>query len=305
MVAVVTGAAGFAGYNLVRFLLDAGYFVYAIVRPASQHNRRLQGLENLRVMECDMSSYNDLPFVIKEPVHFFFHLAWQGKRHDFETQYRNIQVSLQALEVAAQLGCKRFLCTGSQAEYGVQEGVITEENCPHPVCAYGAAKLAACVLTRQRAVKLGMEWIWGRIFSLYGLYEPRGRMLPDLVTSLQKGQAFSMTSAKQDWDYLYSVDGAEALMALAERGKAGEIYNVANGDYHPLREFTEIVRAEVAPHLPIHYGEDARIPLSLRPSVKKIQQDTGWYARTSFVDGIRSWLGFLVAMENGQAGNDG
>lgn len=292
MVAVVTGAAGFAGYNLVKSLLDAGCFVYAVVRPASQHNRRLQRFENLRMIECDMLSYNELPSLIKEPVHFFFHLAWQGKRHDFEAQYRNIPASLAALEAAARMGCKRFLCTGSQAEYGLQEGIVTEENRPHPNCAYGAAKLAACVLTRQRAADLGMEWVWGRIFSLYGLYEPQGRLLPDLVAALQQGQSFSMTSAKQDWDYLYSVDGAEALMALAERGKAGEIYNVANGDYHPLREFTESVREEVAPYVLIHYGEDARAPLSLRPSVKKIQQDTGWNARTSFMEGIRSWLRF-------------
>lgn len=281
----VTGAAGFAGCNLVEALVEKGYFVYAVVRPYSGHNSRLQESDRLKVVPCDMEDYGKLPEMIHEQCDVFYHLAWQSG--NFEAQKNCIDYSLVALDVAAHIGCKRFVCTGSQAEYGPQTQLITEETCPHPVTAYGVAKLATCVLTRQRASELGIEWIWGRIFSLYGKYEPNGRMLPDLVRALQEGRTFYLSAATQIWDYLYSSDGVDALIALSEHGRSGEIYNVANGAYRPLRLFTEELRQEIAPDGDIVYGDPLDGATSLHVSVEKIQRDTGWKAGTLFREGVR------------------
>ena len=165
--------------------------------------------------------------------------------------------------------------------------LTTEETLPDPNTSYGAAKLATLYLSRNRAEQLGIEWIWGRVFSVYGKYEPRGRMLPDLIAALQQKKSFQLTSATQNWDYLYSEDAAEALVALLERGHAGEIYNIANGDVHPLRYFTEQLREYFAPEVNLYYGEDRRQVASLQPSVEKIKGDTGWFARTGFMEGIK------------------
>ena len=43
---------------------------------------------------------------------------------------------------------------------------VTDDTWPMPVNAYGAAKLAACYLRKRRAEQPGVEWIWGRIFSI-------------------------------------------------------------------------------------------------------------------------------------------
>ena len=284
---IVTGAAGFAGCNLLEALLEKGYFVYAVARPNSPRNSRLQVSEQLKLVPCDMMDYGRLPDMIQESCDIFYHLAWQGKRSDFMEQCKNIKASLIALDSAVKLGCKRFVCTGSQAEYGPQTELITEETCPHPVTAYGAAKLAACALTRQKAAELGIDWIWGRIFSLYGKYEPHGRMLPDLILALKEDKDFHMTSATQNWDYLYSSDGAEALIALGERGNSGEIYNIANGNYRPLREFTEELRQEIPSKGRIIYGKPLDGATSLQASVDKIRRDTGWKAKIGFREGLR------------------
>ena len=74
---------------------------------------------------------------------------------------------------------------------------------------------------------------------------------------------------------------------MAERGKGGEIYNVANGDYRQLKSFTEEIREIVAPNVELNYGSANNQAYSLRPSVEKIQRDTGWKAQTEFKDGIR------------------
>lgn len=124
---------------------------------------------------------------------------------------------------------------------------------------------------------IGMEWVWGRIFSLYGRYEPAGRMLPELVASLKAGKDFYMQSdGEQNWDYLNIADGAQALIALGERGKNGEIYNIANGNYKPLKEFIAEIQKQIGTKAQVHYALDKKALFSLQPDVGKIMRDTGW-----------------------------
>ena len=292
---IVTGAAGFLGCNLTERLMQEGdAYIYAVVRPNSPHNARLTPSERLTIVPADLSDYARLDEMIGTPCDVFFHLAWQGGRYDFAEQYGNIADTIGALEAAALLGCKRFICTGSQAEYGRQTALITEETCPHPVCVYGAAKLAACALSRQRAADLGIAWSWGRVFSLYGRYEQEGRMLPALVKSLRSEQPLALSSSgAQNWDYLYAADAADALLALAERGRTGEIYNIANGGYRPLRDYIEEARAVIAPQCDVTYGAADADVFSLQPSVEKIRRDTGWQPMTDFADGLRCGYGLL------------
>ena len=292
---IVTGAAGFLGCNLTeRLMQEEDAHIYAVVRPDSPHNVRFISPKRLTIVPVDLSDYVRLDEMIGTPCDVFFHLAWQGGRYEFAEQYGNIADTISALEAAARLGCKRFICTGSQAEYGRQTALITEEMSPHPVCAYGAAKLAACVLSRQRAADLGVAWIWGRVFSLYGKYEQEGRMLPALVKSLRSEQPFALSSSgAQNWDYLYAADAADALLALAKRGRAGEIYNIAHGGYRPLRDYIEEARAVIAPQCDVTYGAADADVVSLQPSVEKIRRDTGWRPMMDFVDGLRCGYGLL------------
>lgn len=289
---IVTGAAGFLGCNLTeRLMQEEDAHIYAVVRPNSPHNVRLTPSERLTIVPADLSEYAHLDEMIEEACDVFFHLAWQGGRYDFAAQYGNIADTLGALEAAGRLGCRHFICTGSQAEYGRQTALITEETCPHPVDAYGVAKLAACALSRQRAADLGIEWIWGRVFSLYGKYEQDGRMLPALVKSLRSEQPFALSSSgAQNWDYLYAADAADALLALAKRGRAGEIYNIAHGGYRPLRDYIEEARAVIAPQCDVTYGAADADVVSLQPSVEKIRRDTGWMATTDFEGGMQKIL---------------
>ena len=284
---IVTGAAGFLGCNLTeRLMQEEDAHIYAVVRPNSPHNARLTPSERLTIVPADLSDYVRLDEMIGTPCDVFFHLAWQGGRYDFAAQYGNIADTIGALEAAARLGCHRFICTGSQAEYGRQTALITEETCPHPVCAYGAAKLAACALSRVRAAELGIEWLWGRVFSLYGKYEQEGRMLPALAESLREGKPFALSSTgTQNWDYLYAADAADALLALVERGRTGEIYNIAHGDYRPLHDFIAEAQRTIAPNAAVSYGEGTG-NFSLQASVDKLRRDTGWQPTTGFIEGL-------------------
>ena len=119
-------------------------------------------------------------------------------------------------------------------------------------------------------------------------------MLPTFVQSLRSEQSFVLSSSgAQNWDYLYAADAADALLALAERGRAGEIYNIAHGAYRPLRDYIEEARAVIAPQCDVTYGAADADVFSLQPSVEKLCRDTGWRPMTDFADGLRCGYGLL------------
>lgn len=76
----------------------------------------------------------------------YFHFGWDGSgsenRKNPKVQGKNALDGMKALEGARKLGCKRFLFSGSQAEYGICADTMGETRECHPVSEYGKAKIA-------------------------------------------------------------------------------------------------------------------------------------------------------------------
>lgn len=284
---IVTGAAGFLGWNLVDFLLAHDFLVDAIVRPNSPSNARLAEHPHLHVIPLAMEEIARLPEQIAAPCDYAVHLAWDPHRMDFAAQRASLFSTLDLIEALGVIGCRRFLGIGSQAEYGVTHEIMEERMMPQPITPYGAAKVAALHLTHVRAQQLGIDWLWGRVFSVYGRYEPETTLLSYLARTLRSGETPQMTAGTQLWDYLHASDAAAAMAALLLRGRNGEVYNIAHGDVRPLRSFAEEMRDILAPAAQIAYGTSERPPTSMRPSVEKIQAHTGWRAKVDFVEGVK------------------
>lgn len=280
---ILTGAAGFSGANLVETLVDHGYKVFAIVRPDSHHNVRISSIKNVELVSLDMKDISNLPGLIKEDCYAFIHLAWHGARDDMDAQFENIEESLNSVRAAISLGCKKFIGTGSQAEYGVKDSVTSESASLEPITAYGAAKVAAMHLTKILAEKNGLSWNWARIFSLYGRYEPSGRMIPDLIANLKNGKDMHLSSCRQYWDYLDVTDAAEAFVAILEKGRSGEVYNIANGEFQPLKLFVDALCEKYSTGAKVHYGANPVPFISLMPDVSKLKEDTGWEPKVPWI----------------------
>lgn len=259
--AVVTGATGFLGYALLLELLQNGYFVYVLCRKNSKRIGRLEGLKNIDVIEADLSVEMEISRV--KHCDIFFHLAWEGGRNDFEEQYRNVAMALNCLKLAARLKADRFLCTGSQAEYGETTELITEDAITNPVTSYGSAKVATYYLARDLAKRLGISFIWARVFSVYGEHDNPNSLIPQLLKSLgENGMAQLATDGSHIWNYLYEADAARALRLLGESTASG-IFNVASGQSKPLREYV----LEISENILFGDGKSA---VNLNVSVEKL-----------------------------------
>lgn len=294
---IVTGGTGVTGNALVRYLLNQGIQVTALIRRNSIRENSLPVHKNLTVLSCNMEEYDSIGKDLSKNYDAFFHLAWDGSmgkekvsnRNQMFLQERNIFYMLKAVELCHEINCPVFVATGSQDEYGRCTGVISEQTPTVPENGYGMAKLCAGQMTRVICRKYGIRHIWARLFSIFGPHDGAQSLIDTSILKLKKREQTSYTKGDQIWDYLYSYDAAKALMLLAEKGKDGEVYCVASGDSHPLREYIIWMHEVVAPDVtPVFGGIPYRENqvMQMKPDITKLVTDTGFFPEYTFQEGI-------------------
>lgn len=292
---IITGPTGAIGMALIKELVLLNTEVIAVCHRGSSRIRNIPCSEFVRIVECDLSEIRSLPDLLDKENEYgcFVHLAWAGAagdaRNDTGLQTDNIRYTLDAVEVAAKLGCRRFIGAGSQAEYGRSNDILRPDTPAFPENGYGMAKLCAGQMSRLRCEQLGIEHIWTRILSVYGPFDGENTLISSLIRTLKAGEHFACTGAGQIWDYIYSEDAAKAFVALMDKGIPGKTYMIASGESHPLKHYIEIVKGLIDPDAVIGYGEIPYSPLqvmNLRADISELENDTDFRARTMFCDGI-------------------
>ncbi len=303
--AVVTGPTGAIGTALCRFLAERGITVFAVVRPGSERAVHLRDIAGIQVLECDISRLAELPDLIAASD-AFFHLAWAkttgAGRNDMPAQIYNIRYTVDAVRVAAAIGCKVFVGAGSQAEYGRVNGPLRPDTPCFPENGYGMAKLCAGQMSQAECEKLGIDHIWPRILSIYGPYDGEGSMISSVIHALLAGEKPTLTAGEQIWDYLYSDDAAEALYLMAERGRSGCVYPLGSGQARPLREYIEILRNTIDPSLPLGFGDipyGERQVMHLEADLSVLRKETGFSPITTFPTGIRKTIEWMRMYADG------
>lgn len=295
---VITGATSFIGVAIInKFIEEGAEHIFAVIRPNSANRANLPVHEKVTVVELDMQDISELEMQIAEPVDVFIHLAWEGVRaplrDDADLQNKNYLAAKAAIEVCARLGCKKFIGSGSQAEYGSMNGLITEDYPCTPNTEYGKAKLRACRDLGAYAKTHHMEFIWTRIFSVFGAGDFKGSLVMTCLDKMRRGENLALTACEQDWDFLYIDEVARLFYLLATKSCEEGIYNVASGAHRKLKEYVESMKRLTGSDSELLYGAvpyPASGMVSFIPDVTKLQKETGFVLTISFEEGIKYML---------------
>lgn len=308
MRSLVTGAAGHLGSYLVRRLLDEGCEVIALVREQSDLWRLSDVLGRVEVVRADLSDIKRAaPAILHTQPEAVFHLAWQGVTSDLknspEQLTSNVKGSLELFEIVRAAGCKFWLGTGSQAEYGAREGILTEETSVNPQTAYGVGKLCVGMLTKKLCELANVRYVWLRLLATYGPRDDEKHLIPTVIRHLLQGEHVPLTSGKQRWDYLYVEDAAEAIFRAAVAEDARGVFNLSSGRAHTIRQIVERVCDLIDPSASLGFGELPTAPdqiKHLQADITKLQAATGWAPRTSLDEGLKrtvAWARERVRLE--------
>lgn len=166
------------------------------------------------------------------------------------------------LDLAVACNARRFLLTSSGAVYGSQPHHLDQvpENwhgMPDPLKpsnAYGVAKRAAEHLCTLYAQEYGLQTVIARCFTFIGPDLPLdvhfaiGNFIRDALWRDEITVAGDGTPLRS---YLDQQDLAQWLLALLERGQAGEAYNVGSDRAISIADLAHLVRDIVAPSMSV------------------------------------------------------
>lgn len=296
---IVTGGTGFIGSWLTENLVEKGIEVNILVRnleKAARNQRMHHPL--IKLVPYDPEAYKKLCEGDKE-IDVFYHLAWDGVsaklKNDCGVQLSNIDFSLKMLELAYALKAKRFIATGTVAEYAFSENILDVNERQTPNDMYAAAKVATHYMLETRARNLAIPFNWVVIPSTFGEGRREDNIITYTIISLLKGQRPQYGNLLQMWDFLYVKEVARALCLIAEKGKAGITYGIGSGVFKPLKNYITQIRDIIDPKLELGIGEIPSLSaqtFSSCVSIYDITKDTGFVPEITFEEGILKTIEF-------------
>jgi GDP-4-dehydro-6-deoxy-D-mannose reductase len=310
-VALVTGAEGFIGSQLVKFLCAKGWNV---VGTHFQANAVAHGrLPNLRYEPCDLRNGQRVTQIITqfEPTHIF-HLgaqslptaSWSDPVTTFES---NIMGSLHLFEAARHMERLPVIVSAcSSAQYGnvpASAIPVTEEQPLKPLHPYGISKVCLDLLAREYFLDYKIPAVNIRLFNTTGpgkINDAPSDFVRQLVRIKKSLQApvIEVGNLKPRRAFLDVQDTVRGFYLAAMSGKRGEAYNLCANRTYQMHEVLSLairlsgVKAEIRPVQRLMRPSDEKIIFG---STKKIRKDTGWTPLNSIEQTLKSMLDYWQA----------
>jgi len=306
--ALVTGAEGFVGGHLVKFLQTEGWTVvgtYQLHRFGPEAKT-----PHLRFLQCDLRNGQRVQQVFNEvqPTHVF-HLgaqslptvSWADPVGTFES---NIMGSLYVFEAARNM--KRLpvvVSACSSAEYGnVPDDAIPvkEEQPLKPLHPYGISKVCLDLLARQYFLDYKIPAVNIRLFNTTGpgkTSDAPSDFVRQLVR-IKKGQQapiIEVGNLKPHRAFLDVSDTVRGFYLAALKGHPGEVYNLCATKTRQIEEILDTairlsgVKVEVRPVSRLMRPSDEKIIFG---DSSKIRKHTGWKPLCTVEQTLRSMLDY-------------
>ena len=311
--AVVTGASGWLGQNLVRALAPERERVVCLV-PTADDGARLELVSPaVDVVVGDVRDPSTLDRLFDGAGDAtVFHAAGvihpNGKvRELFDVNVGGTQL---VLDRARRHRAGRVVHVSSNSPFGANPTTdhrFTEDSPFHPYLAYGRSKLEAEDLVRRAHERGDLETVIVRPPWFYGPYQP-ARQTQWLAT-VRRGRFPLVGDGSQVRSMVFTGNLVHGLLrAEVAEAAPGNAYWIADAEPHPLREVFETVRrAFEAEGLPVS-GRQPRLPrvaAEVAARVDAVLQGAGRYSQAIHVLGeLKDTIACDISQARAELGYD-
>lgn len=320
---MITGGAGFIGSAVVRKAVSAGHEVMNIDKLTYAAN-----LENLQSVE-DQNNYSflqmdicDYEGVKKAMLQFqpdvLLHLAAEshvdrsidGPGDFIET---NIVGTFRLLEAARSYRDQhpngfRFHHVSTDEVFGSlgPVGEFTEETPYAPNSPYSSSKASSDMLVRAWAETYGLETVMTNCSNNYGPYQFPEKLIPVVIEAARTGKEIPIYGTGENIrDWLHVDDHADALLLVAEKGAAGESYNIGGRAEHTNLDLVKTICRIMDERFPdAEWGEHATLInfVQDRPGhdqryaidCSKLERELGWVPKKTLQEGLSSTVDWYL-----------
>lgn len=213
--ALITGASGFIGSQLVAKLLTSGWDVHVVLRSQSSLALLSDVEGGIAVHRHDGATQQMLDIVAVSKPDIVFHLAAQAttdhQPNDIEQMIAsNVLLSTQLAEAMMRVGVSRLVTTETFWQHRSGTGEY------RPVCLYAATKQAARDILRYYVDVGAISVISLVLFDTYGPRDPRKKLINLLKQAARDGCTIEMTPGDQIVDLVHVDDVTKAYLRAAE-----------------------------------------------------------------------------------------
>jgi len=300
---LVTGATGFTGGHLARFLAARGDQVRALVRDASR--ARDLALAGIEIAVGDLRDAASLA-AATSGIDVVYHIAAMYRQAGLADEvYRDVNARgvERVIEAAAASGVTRVVHCSTVGVHGDIEQPPANEDAPlRPGDIYQQTKVEGEELARRAAARRGLEVVIARPTGIYG---PGDRRLLKLFRGVARRRWITLGSGEIYYHLTHIDDLVEGFRLCGEHPAAAHrTYILAGGEVTTLNELVGIV-AEVAGvpaprlHLPVWpiwiagaVCEALCAPFSLEPPIYRRRVDFFTKSRAFDITRARTEMGY-------------
>jgi dTDP-glucose 4,6-dehydratase len=301
----VTGGAGFIGSNFIRQVLEARRHYEIVNYDQLTYAGNLANLESVAENQnyqfvrgdiCDAASVEAAMDGCEAVVHF------AAESHVDRSIYEpapvietNVTGTFILLQIARKLSVSRFVHISTDEVYGdIPPGEFANEGSSlQPSSPYSASKASADLLVRSYVRTYGFPALITRSSNNYGPFQFPEKFVPLMITNALQNKSLPIYGdGTQQRDWLHVEDNCRGILAVLERGKVGEVYNIGGLDLEEnLTMVRHLLQLMGKPESLLSYvrdrpGHDRRYALDC----KKIETALNWRPEIPLEDGLRQTI---------------
>lgn len=285
---LITGATGFAGRHLTAYLSTT-------LSEAELHGTSLTRVEHpapIQIHQIDLKDpsavYDLLNTVMPDHI---YHLAAQSSPHQsfgdpWGTLENNIRTQLNVLQSCLKISPEPRLLVVSSAEiYRADDAPIREDNPFEPTSPYGVSKITQDMLALQYFQTHRLPILRARPFNHIGPGQDERFVVADFAMQIARVEAgerpavleVGNLAARRDFTDVRDV--VRAYHLIMERGRPGEVYNIASGVARSIQDILNYLLSLSTSQIDVRV-DPARFrpvdPAVKRGDTTRLRQATGW-----------------------------
>lgn len=262
---LVTGGAGFIGSHTVDTLLAEGKRVTVLdIVPETDAKNLASVMTNLQYIQGDITNY-DVVTKAMQGIDCVIHLAAEVSvpvsiQYPIRTHNTNVNGTLNVFQAAEENGVRSIVYASSAAVYGdTNQLPVTEAQQTSPQSPYALHKLINEQYAVYYAKRGTLSMVGLRYFNVFGPRQDPGSAYSGVISLCRKhlldGTTFTIFGdGEQTRDFVSVFDVATANLLASEKGKSGNVYNIATGTDVSLNTLLEEVNSISSKTLTVEYG---------------------------------------------------
>jgi len=306
---LITGGAGFIGSNFIHYIINEKSEYEIINLDLLTYAGNLDNLkdiekkENYKFIKGDITDFETVNKIMKQ-VDFVINFAAEShvdrsiKNPDIFVR-TNVQGTQILLESARINEVKKFIQISTDEVYGTlgPTGFFTETSPLLPNSPYSASKAAADLIIRSYFKTYGLPVAITRCSNNYGPYQYPEKFIPVIINRAIRNKSIPVYGDGTNIrDWIYVIDHCSGILAVLERGKDGEIYNIGcNNEIRNIDLVKMILELMGKPESLIQFVKD-RPAHDKRYAIDatKIKKELNWRPKFDFQKGIEQTINWYI-----------